>query len=138
MDPRELPIYLLLPEHHPGLGDTDLLDLVASRFPAEAWRDRITAHGALEVAFEHARWLVTQHEAPLSIPVSASTTRMISFTHGVLSFTLDDLLRWFVDHGSVEASEVETDPEDPPATPPDWTPNEVRRPEPEDDEPQKH
>jgi hypothetical protein len=138
MDLREVAIYLLLPERHPGLGDTDLLDLVASRFPADAWRDRIEAQGALEVAIEHARWLLTQHEAPLTVPVHASTTRIFSFEHGVLAFTLDDLLRWFVDHGCVEASELETEPSDPPATPPDWTPYGAPMPEPEDHAPRKH
>jgi hypothetical protein len=138
MDPREVPIYLLLPEGHPGLGATDLIDLVASRFPADAWRERIEAQGAMEVAIEHARWLITQREAPLSVPVHASTTRIFSFAHGVLAFTLDDLLRWFVDHGCVGASELETEPSDPPATPPDWTPYGARLPEPEQRTPQKH
>jgi hypothetical protein len=138
MDPREVPIYLLLPEHHAGLGDTDLIDLVASRFPVDAWRERIEAQGAMEVAIEHARWLITQREAPLTIPVHASTTRIFSFAHGVLAFTLDDLLRWFVDHGCVEASELEAEPRDPPTTPPDWTPDGARLPEPEDHAPRKH
>jgi hypothetical protein len=138
MDLREIPIYLLLPEHHPGLGDIDLIDLVASRFSIDTWRDRIEAQGAPEVALEHARWLITQREAPLSVPVHASTTRIFSFAHGVLAFTLDDLLRWFVDHGCVEASELETERSDPPVTPPDWTPYGARLPEPEDDAPRKH
>ena len=138
MDPREVPIYVLLPEHHPGLGDTALLDLVASRFPADVWRARIAAQGALAVAFEHARWLTTQDEATLSIPARAFTTRIFSFAHGVLSFTLDELLRWFVDHGCVDASHVETLPPDPPPTPTDWTPNEARRPAPEPEAPRKH
>ena len=138
MDRRELLFYLLLPEHHPGLGDTDLLDLVASRVPADVWRARIAAQGTLAVAFEHARWLTTQDEAPLSIPENACSTRIFSFKHGVLAFTLNDLLRWFVDHGCVESSEVEVLPADPPPTPPDWTPNVARRPVPEPAEPPKH
>lgn len=138
MNLLEVPIYLLLPEHHPGLGDTDLLDLVASRFPVPVWRDRIAAHGAVPVALEHARWLTTQDEAPLSIPVAAMTTRTFSFKHGVLSFTLDELLRWFVAHDCVDASRLDARPEDPPPTPPDWTPNDARMPAPAEEEPAEH
>lgn len=138
MDLRDVPIYVLLPEGHPGLRDTDLLDLVASRFPVDVWRTRIAEHGAIEVAFEHARWLLSRHEAPLSIPVSAFTTRIFSFEHGVLTFTLAELLRWFVDHGCLDASQLETLPPDPPPTPPDWTPDDAQRPAPEPEEPEKH